>query len=100
MLHQNSSKGNEEFALLRRSFSRVVSTLSIIFSSKLLLSLVTNKTLTDSVAYSRCQQLLLSLEIRCKKRGLRQLIFKYDHITQELQYHLSPNDFMHVTSFC
>ena len=31
------------------------------------------KTLTDSVTYSRCQQLLLSEEVRCKKRCLRQL---------------------------
>ena len=44
---------------------------------------VTNKTLKD---YSRCQQLLLNEEIRCKKRSLRQLMFEYDRIKQELQY--------------
>ena len=32
MLYQNSSKGNEEFALLRTSLSRAISWLSIIFS--------------------------------------------------------------------
>ena len=31
---------------------------------------VTNKTLKDSLTYSRCQQLLLNEEIRCKKRHL------------------------------
>ena len=59
---------------------------------------VTNKTLKDSLTYSRCQHLLLSKEIRCKKRGLRQLMFKYYRITRELQYQLSPIDFMHVSS--
>ena len=46
---------------------------------------VTNKTLKDSLTYSRCQQLLLNEEIRCKKRRLRQLMFEYDRIKQELQ---------------
>ena len=50
---------------------------------------VTNETLKDSLSYSRCQQLLLNEEIRCKKRCLRQLIFEYDRIKQELQYQLS-----------
>ena len=59
---------------------------------------VTNKTLKDSLTYSRCQQLLLNEEIRCKKRRLRQLMFEYDRIKQELQYQLSPIDFMHVSS--
>ena len=59
---------------------------------------VTNKTLKDSLSYSRCQQLLLNEEIRCKKRRLRQLMFEYDRIKQELQYQLSPIDFMHVSS--
>ena len=31
---------------------------------------VTNKTLKDSLTYSRCQQLLLNEKIRCKKRHL------------------------------
>ena len=52
----------------------------------------------DSLSYSRCQQLLLNEEIRCKKRRLRQLMFEYDRIKQELQYQLSPIDFMHVSS--
>ena len=60
---------------------------------------VTNKTLKDSLTYSRCQQLLLNEEIRCKKRRLRQLMFEYDRIKQELQYQLSPIDFMHVSLF-
>ena len=59
---------------------------------------ITNKTLKDSLTYSRCQQLLLNEEIRCKKRRLRQLMFEYDRIKQELQYQLSPIDFMHVSS--
>ena len=59
---------------------------------------VTNKTLKDSLTYSRRQQLLLSEEIRCKERGLRQLMFEYDRIKHELQYQLSPIDFMHVLS--
>ena len=45
---------------------------------------VTDKTLKDSQFSSRCQQLLLNEEIRCKKRRLRQLIFEYDLIKQEL----------------
>ena len=52
----------------------------------------------DSLTYSRCQQLLLNEEIRCKKRRLRQLMFEYDRIKQELQYQPSPIDFMHVSS--
>ena len=59
---------------------------------------VTNKTLKDSLSYSRCQQLLLNEEIRYKKRRLRQLMFEYGRIKQELQYQLSPIDFMHVSS--
>ena len=59
---------------------------------------VTNKTLKDSLTYSRRQQLLLSEEIRCKERGLRQLMFEYDRIKHELQYQLSPIDFMHESS--
>ena len=59
---------------------------------------VTNKTLEDSQTYSRCQQLLLNEEFRCKKRRLRQLMFEYDRIKQELQYQLSSIDFMHVSS--
>ena len=51
----------------------------------------------DSLTYSRPQQLLLSEEIQCKKRRLRQL-FEYDCIKQELQYQLSLTDFMHVSS--
>ena len=51
----------------------------------------------DSLTYSRPQQLLLSEEIRCKKRRLRQL-FEYNCIKQELQYQLSLTDFMHVSS--
>ena len=35
---------------------------------------LTNKTLKDSLTYSICQQLLLSEEIRCKKRCLRQCL--------------------------
>ena len=46
---------------------------------------VINKTLKDLLTYSRCQQLLLSEEIRCKKRHLSQLL-EYDRIKQELQY--------------
>ena len=34
--------------------------------------------LKDSLTYSKCQQLMLNEEIRCKKRRLRQLIFEYD----------------------
>ena len=49
---------------------------------------VTNKTLKDSLTYSRCQQLLLNEEIRCKKRRLPQLMFEYDGIRRELQYQL------------
>ena len=52
----------------------------------------------DSLTYSRCQQLLLNEEIRCKKRRLRELIFEYDRIKQELQNQLPPIDFMHVSS--
>ena len=59
---------------------------------------VTNKTLKDSLTYSRCQQLLLNEEIRCKNRHLRQLMSEYDRIKQELQHQLSPIDFMHVSS--
>ena len=59
---------------------------------------VTNKTLKDSLAYSTCQQLLLSEKNRCKKRSLCQLMFEYDVIKQELQYQLSPIHFMHVSS--
>ena len=59
---------------------------------------VTNKTLKDSLTYSRCQQLLLNEEIRCKTSSLRQLMFEYDRIKQELQCQLSPTDFMHVSS--
>ena len=59
---------------------------------------VTNKTLKDSLTYSRYQQLLLNGEIRCKKRRLRQLMFEYDCVKQEVQYQLSPIDFMHVSS--
>ena len=40
MLYQNSSKENEEAALLRTGLSRVISRFSIIFSLKSLLSLV------------------------------------------------------------
>ena len=57
-----------------------------------------NKTLKDSLTYSRCQQLLLNEEIRCKNRHLRQLMSEYDRIKQELQHQLSPIDFMHVSS--
>ena len=57
---------------------------------------VTNKTLKGSFTYSRCQYLLLSEEIRCKKGRLRQLL-EYYRIKQELQYQLSPIDFMHVS---
>ena len=49
---------------------------------------VTNKTLKDSLTYSRCQQLLLNEEIRRKKRCLPQLMFEYDGIRRELQYQL------------
>ena len=49
---------------------------------------VTNKTLKDSLTYSRCQQLLLNEEIRWKKRRLPQLMFEYDGIRRELQYQL------------
>ena len=59
---------------------------------------VTNKTLKGSLSYSRCQQLLLNEEIRCKKRRFRRLMFEYDRIKQELQYQLLPIDFMHVSS--
>ena len=59
---------------------------------------VTNKTLKDSLTYSICQQLPSSEENRCKKRRLRQLMFEYDRIKQELQYQLSLIDFMHVPS--
>ena len=45
---------------------------------------VTKKTLKVSVTYSRCQQLVLNEEIRCKKRRLGQLMFEYDHIKQEI----------------
>ena len=47
---------------------------------------------------SRCQYLLLSEEILCKKKRLHQLIFECDCIKQELQYQLSPIDFMRVSS--
>ena len=40
MLHQNSSKGKEECALLRIGLSRAIIRLSIIFSLKSLISLV------------------------------------------------------------
>ena len=43
-------------------------------------------------------QLLLKEEIRCKKRRLHQLMLEYDRIKQELQYRLSPIDFVHVSS--
>ena len=46
---------------------------------------VTNKTLKDSLTYSRWQQLISNEEIRCKKRSLRLLMFEYDRIKQELQ---------------
>ena len=46
---------------------------------------VTNKTLKDSLSYSRCQKLLLNEEIRCKERRLRQVMFEYDLFKQELQ---------------
>ena len=59
---------------------------------------VTNKTLKDSLTYSRCQQLLSSDENQCKKRCLCQLMFEYDRIKQELQYQVSPIDLMHVSS--
>ena len=59
---------------------------------------ITNKTLTDSAAYSSCEQLLLNEEIRCKKRLLHQLMFEDDRIKQELKYQLSPINFMHVSS--
>ena len=59
---------------------------------------ITNKTLKDSLAYSRCQQLLLNEAIRCKKRHLRQLMFEYDRIKQELQFQLSSLNFMHLSS--
>ena len=49
------------------------------------------------MTYSRCQQLLLSEEIRCKKRRSRQLMFEYDRIKQELKYQLLPIDFMHAS---
>ena len=49
------------------------------------------------MTYCRCQQLLLSEEIRCKKRCLHQLIFEYDRIKEELQYQLLPIDFIHVS---
>ena len=55
-----------------------------------------NKTLKDSQTYSKCQQLLFNEEIRCKKRRLHRLMFEYDCIKQELQYQLSPIDFMHM----
>ena len=71
---------------------------SIQFHSKLSTIRVTNKTLKDSQSYSRCQQLLLNEEIRCKKRRLPHLMFEYDRIKQELQYQLSPIDFIHVPS--
>ena len=51
----------------------------------------------DSLTYSRCQQLLLSEEIRCKKRRFRQLMFEYDRIKQELTYQLLPIDFMYAS---
>ena len=50
----------------------------------------------DTLTYFRCQQLLLNVEIQYKKKGLRQLMFEYDRIKQELQYQLSPIDFMHL----
>ena len=59
---------------------------------------VTNKTLKDSQTSSKCQQLLFNEEIRCKKRPLGKLMFEYNCIKQELQYQLSPFDFMHVSS--
>ena len=59
---------------------------------------ITSKTLKDSQTYSRCYQLLLNKEIRCKKRRLHQLIFEYGRIKQELRYQLSPIDFIHVSS--
>ena len=40
MLYQNSSKGNEDSTLLRTALSRGISSFSIIFSLKSLLSLV------------------------------------------------------------
>ena len=46
---------------------------------------VTNKTLKDSLSYSRCQKLLLNEEIQCKKRRLRQVMFEYDLFKQDLQ---------------
>ena len=48
--------------------------------------------------YPRCQQLLLIEEIQCKKRFLRQFMFEYDCIKEEIQYQLSPIDFMDVSS--
>ena len=52
----------------------------------------------DSLTYYRCQQLLLTEEIRFKKTRLRQLMFEYDRIEQELQCQRSPTDFMHASS--
>ena len=49
------------------------------------------------MTYSRCPQLLLSEEIRCKKRRFRQFMFEYDRIKQELKYQLLPIDFMHAS---
>ena len=66
--------------------------------SKFLLFRVTNKPMKDSLTYYRCQQLLLNEEIRFKKRRLRQLMFEYDRIEQELQCQRSPTDFMHASS--
>ena len=51
-----------------------------------------------SVVYFRCQELLLSLEIRCKRRRLPQLFSEYDCIKQKLQYQLSRIDSVHVAS--
>ena len=59
---------------------------------------ITNKTLKDSLTYSRCQQLLLNEEIQFKNGLLCQLMFEYDPIKEELQYQPSPIDFMHVPS--
>ena len=56
---------------------------------------VINKPLKYSLTYSRCQQLALNEEIRCKKRRLRQLMLQHDCIKQELQYQLPP---MHLSS--
>ena len=43
---------------------------------------ITNKTLKDSLTYSRCQQILLNEQFRCKKRRLPQLMFENDRIKQ------------------